>query len=49
MTEAIGAVRPFAVDVNSGVEDANGDKDPERCAEFVSRAREAGQLAAAPA
>ncbi len=47
--EAIQAVRPFGVDVNSGVEDANGDKDAERCAGFVSRARQAGEVAAAPA
>ncbi len=41
VAEAVRAVRPFAVDANSGVEDAQGDKVPERCAAFVSRAREA--------
>lgn len=39
--DAVRAVRPFAVDVNSGVEDTRGDKVPERCSAFVSRAREA--------
>lgn len=38
---AVRSVRPFAVDVNSGVENAQGDKVPERCTAFVSRAREA--------
>lgn len=41
VANAVRAVHPFAVDVNSGVEDAEGDKVPERCAAFVSRAREA--------
>jgi phosphoribosylanthranilate isomerase len=27
LADVIGAVRPFAVDVNSGVEDAHGNKD----------------------
>lgn len=49
VADAISAVRPFAVDVNSGVEDANGNKHAERCAEFVVRARAAGQLGAASA
>jgi phosphoribosylanthranilate isomerase len=39
--DAVRAVRPFAVDVNSGVEDAHGDKALERCAAFVSSARDA--------
>jgi phosphoribosylanthranilate isomerase len=44
--DAVRAVRPFAVDVNSGVEDCHGDKAVERCVAFVSRAREAlGQSA----
>jgi phosphoribosylanthranilate isomerase len=39
--DAVRAVRPFAVDVNSGVEDSRGDKVPERCGAFVSVARDA--------
>lgn len=31
-------VHPFGVDVNSGVDDANGDKSPELCREFVRNA-----------
>ena len=39
VAEAIGRVRPFAVDVNSGVEiPATGDKDPAACAAFVQSA-----------
>ncbi len=40
VADAVRTVGPFAVDVNSGVEDSQGDKVPERCAAFVSRARE---------
>jgi phosphoribosylanthranilate isomerase len=47
--DAVRAVRPFAVDVNSGVEDAGGDKDPELCAAFVARARDALAQSAVPA
>lgn len=36
---AIEAVRPYAVDVSSGVEKAPGRKDPKRLAEFVSEAK----------
>ena len=39
--DAVDAVHPFAVDVNSGVETRNGDKDPERVAAFVSLANTA--------
>jgi phosphoribosylanthranilate isomerase len=39
VAEAISAVRPFAVDVNSGVEDENGDKDFELAMRFLSHAR----------
>lgn len=39
--EAIGAVRPFGVDVSSGVEEAPGRKHPARIEQFVSRARAA--------
>lgn len=38
VTRAIEAVRPFAIDVNSGVETATGDKQPEACAAFVHAA-----------
>jgi len=38
---AIAAVRPFGVDVSSGVESSPGRKDPERVRKFVSAAREA--------
>lgn len=43
VAEAVDAVRPFAVDVNSGVEDERGDKAPERLSRFVSAARGADQ------
>jgi len=36
---AIAAVRPFGVDVSSGVEIARGRKDPRRIREFVARIR----------
>ncbi|MFX0573004.1 phosphoribosylanthranilate isomerase [Nocardia nepalensis] len=38
---AIHAVRPYAVDVNSGVENATGDKQPDACATFISTAHRA--------
>jgi phosphoribosylanthranilate isomerase len=38
---AIAAVRPFGVDVSSGVESAPGYKSPQRIAEFVQAARAA--------
>jgi phosphoribosylanthranilate isomerase len=41
VADAVRTVRPYAVDVNSGVEDVAGDKVPERCAAFVAAAREA--------
>jgi phosphoribosylanthranilate isomerase len=37
--DAIARVRPAGVDVNSGVEDASGRKDPVRMREFVTHAR----------
>ena len=36
---ALAAVRPFGVDVSSGVEDVPGHKDPERILAFVAAAR----------
>ena len=41
VAEAIAQVRPFGVDVSSGVEAAPGRKSPARIAEFVTRARAA--------
>lgn len=39
VAEAIRQVRPFAVDVSSGVESAPGTKDPERIRRFVDAVR----------
>jgi phosphoribosylanthranilate isomerase len=41
IADAIAAVRPFGVDVSSGVEASPGIKDPARIHEFVQRARAA--------
>ena len=41
VADAIAAVRPFGVDVSSGVEASPGVKDPTRIQEFVRRARAA--------
>jgi phosphoribosylanthranilate isomerase len=41
VTEAIHAVRPFGVDVSSGVEDVPGVKDPAKIHEFVRAVRAA--------
>lgn len=39
--DAIAAVRPFAVDVSSGVEESPGVKDPDRICAFCAAVREA--------
>lgn len=39
VAEAIATVRPFAVDVNSGVDDVNGNKDAEKVEHFIRAAR----------
>lgn len=41
VAEGVRSVRPFAVDVSSGVESSPGVKDPKKVSDFVSRAREA--------
>jgi phosphoribosylanthranilate isomerase len=41
VADAIAHVRPAGVDVNSGVEDAHGRKDPARMRDFIGRARAA--------
>jgi phosphoribosylanthranilate isomerase len=45
VAEAIARVRPWGVDVASGVESAPGRKDPEKVAQFVKIARQAGSRA----
>ena len=39
--DAIRTVRPWAVDVSSGVESAKGEKDPQRILDFVAGVRDA--------
>jgi phosphoribosylanthranilate isomerase len=39
VVEAIGFVRPWGVDVSSGVERSRGEKDPQKIREFVARVR----------
>jgi len=41
VAEAVREVRPYAVDVSSGVEASPGRKDPEKVAQFMRMAREA--------
>ncbi|HEX5421215.1 MAG TPA: hypothetical protein VFY39_14570, partial [Gammaproteobacteria bacterium] len=45
--EAIRRVRPWGVDVSTGVERAPGDKDPAKIKQFVLRARSVSALSAA--
>jgi phosphoribosylanthranilate isomerase len=42
LAEAIAVVRPFAVDVASGVESAPGRKDPDKVTAFMAAAEQAG-------
>ncbi|WP_084522877.1 phosphoribosylanthranilate isomerase [Nocardia inohanensis] len=49
VADAIGAVRPSAVDVNSGVETVSGDKDPKSCELFVSAAHRNSESIELPA
>lgn len=41
VAEAIAQVRPYGVDVSSGVEDAPGVKNPDKVSQFLARARKA--------
>lgn len=41
VTDAIGRVRPYGVDVSSGVEDAPGMKNPDKVSQFLRCARQA--------
>ena len=49
VADAVRAVRPYAVDVNSGVDDEDGDKAADLCNAFVSGAREASAKPVGPA
>jgi phosphoribosylanthranilate isomerase len=43
-TGAVAQLRPYAVDISSGVEASKGIKDPERIAAFVRAVREADAI-----
>jgi len=45
VAEVVAAIKPFGVDVSSGIEKAPGEKDPERMRSFVAAARSALPLA----
>lgn len=47
IADAIAIVRPYGVDVSSGVEDSPGVKNPEKVAQFLSAARKAMMAQAA--
>jgi phosphoribosylanthranilate isomerase len=46
VTDGIAQVRPWAVDVSSGVEISKGIKDPEKISQFVAAVRRADELLA---
>ncbi len=47
VAQAIRRLHPFGVDVDSGVEQAPGEKDPKKLAAFIRTAKKAGALVAA--